>query len=210
MLRVDAGAPEAFQAAVGAIAAGHVVAFPTDTAYGLGVRPDSAEAVDAVYALKGRPRALPLILLADTVEALEGWALLPEAAGTLIARWWPGPLTLVVPAGCRTPAHVRAADGTVGVRIPAHPAALALLRATGPHATTSANRSGGASARRAQDVQDAFAGEAEPALLLDGGPTLHGADSTVLYLAGPVRILREGAVTRADLGRDLPALSDDR
>lgn len=208
VLRLRGDDPEAIRAAAEAIATGRVVAFPTDTAYGVGVRPDLAAAVDAVYVLKGRPHSLPLILLAATVEDFAGWAELPELAGALAARWWPGPLTLVVPAGPRTPPNVRGADGTVGVRIPAHSAALRLLEATGPLATTSANRSGEPSPRKADAVEASFPGEDEPAVLIDGGPTLHGADSTVLTLVPAPRILRRGAVSAEDLRPLLPGLGE--
>lgn len=211
MIRIDEADPAALRQAIEAISAGHVVAFPTDTAYGLGVLPDSASAVDRVYALKGRPRSLPLILLAADMDDFAGWAELPEAARPLASRWWPGPLTLVVPAGPRTPKFLRAADGTVGIRIPAHPMARRLLAETGPLATTSANRSGSASPRNADDVVAAFGGEDggenEPAILLDGGHTRYEADSTVLALSPAPRILRQGAVSREELAEVLSGLA---
>lgn len=203
---LDAGSPDpvAIEAAVEALALGQVVAFATDTAYGLGARPDSPEAVEAIYALKGRPAHMPLILLASDASAFDGWAELDAAADSLASRlareFWPGPLTLVVPSGPRSPLKVATPEGTVGVRVPAHLAARALLGRTGPLATTSANRSGGPSPRSADDVEAQLGGDPLLAILLDAGPTHHGADSTVLSLVGEPRILRAGALTAGQLG----------
>lgn len=200
MLRLPADAPESLAAAAAAVSRGEVIAFPTDTAYGLGADPRSKAAVAGVYALKGRPRDLPLILLAASPDDLAGWAELPAPALNLARKHWPGPLTLVVPAGPKTPAAICAADGSVGVRVPAHPAALRLLALTGPLATTSANRSAEPSPRSADDVAAAFAtGPETPAVLLDAGATPLAVDSTVLSLVGAPRILRQGALAERDL-----------
>ncbi|MBM3268078.1 MAG: threonylcarbamoyl-AMP synthase [Candidatus Sericytochromatia bacterium] len=200
MRRLRADSESGIAEAAAAISRGEVVAFPTDTAYGLGADPRSAPAVDRIYAIKGRPREMPLILLAASTDDLAGWAVLSPRALDLASRHWPGPLTLVVPAGAEVPSAIRAADGSIGVRVPAHPAAIGLLARTGPLATTSANRSGGPSPRSADDVAAAF-GEApeRPHVLLDAGATRHAADSTVLSLVGEPRILREGALREGDL-----------
>jgi L-threonylcarbamoyladenylate synthase len=200
VIRLDASAPEARDQAIKALAAGRVVAFPTDTAYGFGVRPDAPAAADAVYRLKGRRSEMPLVVLAGDTGDLGPWAVWSDLARSLAKLWWPGPLTLVLPAGPRTPPHLRAADGTVGIRVPDCTATSQLLAIVGPLATTSANRSGAASPRTAAEVARAFAGDDEPAVLLDGGPTSREADSTVLSLAGTPRILRQGAISAFDLG----------
>ena len=190
------------------IAAGKVVAFATDTAYGLGARPDDPAAIEAIYALKGRPAHMPLILLAADARDFAGWADLgrSELAERLSREFWPGPLTLVVTAGPRSPRRIATPEGTVGVRIPAHPAARSLLQLTGPLATTSANRSGGPSPRSAGDVEQQLGDDDLLALVLDAGPTYHAADSTVLSLAGAPRILRSGALSAEQLG--LPGSGD--
>jgi L-threonylcarbamoyladenylate synthase len=180
--------------------AGGLVAFPTETVYGLGANALDAAAVRRIYAAKGRPSTSPLIVHIESEEqAREYAAAWPEQARTLAHWFWPGPLTLVVP---KTAAIVDEATGglpTVGLRAPAHPVALALIRAAGvPIAAPSANRFTALSPTRAEHVR-ASLGDAVD-LILDGGPTVVGIESTVLSLAGerPV-LLRPGAVTRADI-----------
>ena len=166
------------------LARGDVVAFPTDTVYGLAVRPGAEE---RVYMIKDRPRGLPLILMAATIAELEASAVFDDRARELARRWWPGPLTLVLPA---------VEKGTLGVRIPDHPIALELLRASGPVLTTSANRHGEPEALTA----DSAARLAGLAGVLDGGPVPGGTPSTVLSLAGAEpEVLREGAVPIREL-----------
>jgi L-threonylcarbamoyladenylate synthase len=170
--------------AAAALARGEVVAFPTDTVYGLAVRPGAEE---RVYAIKDRPRGLPLILMAASIEELERFAMFDERARELAGRWWPGPLTLVLPA---------VEDGTLGVRIPDHPTAIDLLRAAGPVLTTSANRHGEPDALTA-DAAGRLAGLAG---VIDGGPVPGGTPSTVLSLASAEpEVLREGAVPTREL-----------
>ena len=170
--------------AAAALARGEVVAFPTDTVYGLAVRPGAEE---RVYAIKERPRGLPLILMAATIGELEAFAVFDDRARELARRWWPGPLTLVLPA---------VEDGTLGVRIPDHPIALDLLRAAGPLLTTSANRHGEPEALTA----DSAAGLAGLAGVIDGGRVPGGTPSTVLSLAGAQpEVLRAGAVASREL-----------
>jgi len=171
------------------------VAFPTETFYGLGASALLPAAVARVFAAKGRPADKPLLVLVDSLEmALLVVTGLPPLARRLADRYWPGPLTLVLPARPEVPAALTAGTGTLGVRIPGHAVARGLVRAAGfPVTAPSANAHGGASPRRADEV----AASLGPALdlILDGGPTAGGEPSTVLDLAGPMpRVVRAGAV----------------
>ena len=180
--------------------AGGLVAFPTETVYGLGADGLDPEAVARIYAAKGRPATNPVILhLADAAAARALAAHWPPEAQALADRFWPGPLTLVLPASGRVPAIVRAGGPTVALRCPAHPVALALLRAVDrPLAAPSANRSQHLSPTRAAHVV-ASLGDAVD-LVLDGGPTTAGLESTILDLAGErPRILRPGPLAPGDL-----------
>ena len=165
--------------------AGEVVAFPTDTVYGLAAATDVA--VRRIYELKGRDERKPLVLMAADAEALEGRVRIGPQALRYMRRFWPGPLTLVLPAG----------DGTVGVRVPQHPLAPELLDAAGPLWTTSANRSGYPDTTTADEVATELP---DLAAVLDGGRAPGGTPSTVLDLSGPrPAVLREGAIPLADL-----------
>lgn len=174
--------------------AGGLVAFPTDTVYGLGALAHDADAIASIYAAKERPpeKAIP-ILIWDAADLDRVTADVPDMARRLAARFWPGPLTLVVPKRADLPEAV-SATAAVGVRVPDHPVARALLRAAGPMAVTSANRSGGGNARRAEEVFAQLNGRIP--LVLDGGETPGGVASTVADCTGaePV-ILREGPVS---------------
>jgi L-threonylcarbamoyladenylate synthase len=179
---------------------GGLVAFPTETVYGLGADGLNPEAVARIYAAKGRPATNPVILHvadADGARALVShW---PVAAKALAERFWPGPLTLVLPASELVPAIVRAGGPSVALRCPAHPVALALIRAVGrPLAAPSANRSQHLSPTLAQHVASSLDGAVD--LILDGGPTTAGLESTILDLSGPrPRILRPGPIPPAEL-----------
>ncbi len=170
-----------------------VVAFPTETVYGLGANAFSAKAIAEVYRLKNRPSWNPLIVHVATVEAARALARKwPDVADELAARFWPGPLTMVVErAGHLT--GVGAESGTIAVRIPAHEVALQLLEVSGlPLAAPSANRSEGISPTTAQHVLRSLP---EVPLILDGGPAPWGIESTVLDLTAPTpRLLRPGAL----------------
>jgi L-threonylcarbamoyladenylate synthase len=169
------------------------VAFPTDTVYGLGAHPASEAAMEALYALKGRPREKAIALLvADSGDLDRLAAAVPESARTLAERHWPGGLTLVL----RSRADPTT---TVALRMPDHEIPLRLIREVGsPLATTSANRSAAASPRTADDVL-AQLPSGYP-LLIDGGPCPGGTDSTVLDCTGPVvRILRPGALDHREI-----------
>ncbi len=182
------------------IRAGRLVAFPTETVYGLGANALDEIAVGRIYEAKGRPATSPLIVHVDSLEMARGLAReWPAGADVLAERYWPGPLTLVVPKHPRIPDAVTAGLDTVGLRVPAHPVALALIRAAGtPIAAPSANRFTELSPTTAEHVRRGLGDAVD--LILDGGPTTVGIESTVLSLAGPrPRLLRPGMVSRKDI-----------
>lgn len=177
------------------IRAGKLVAFPTETVYGLGANALDAAAVARIFAVKGRPRASPLIVHCDSLEMARGLALVwPDAAERLGRKYWPGPLTLVLPKHPSVPDIVTAGLSTVGLRVPSHPLALELIRAAGvPIAAPSANLFTELSPTTAEHVRQAL-GDAV-ACVLDGGPSTVGIESTVLSLAGPEPLLlRPGVI----------------
>lgn len=177
--------------------AGRLVAFPTETVYGLGGDATNGRAVAAIFAAKGRPLFNPLIVHAPDIEQIATLAEMTPLAKRLAAAFWPGPLTLVLERrpGAELSELVSAGLSTVAVRVPDHPVAQALLKATGrPLAAPSANRSGRVSPTQAAHVE-ADLGEAV-SLILDAGPTAHGLESTVIDARTDVPILlRPGAVT---------------
>jgi L-threonylcarbamoyladenylate synthase len=181
-----------------ALRRGHMVAFPTDTVYGLGANARDAQAVDKVFAAKGRPSGHPLpVLVPDLAKAAE-FAEVNATARKLAAAFWPGPLTLVLPKrrDCPLPEAVSAGLGTIGVRAPDHKVALALLAQSGlPIVAPSANRSGQTSPKNAAEVE-AELGD-RPVLILDGGPAPLGHESTIVSLAeAKPKLLRQGALPR--------------
>lgn len=181
--------------------AGKLVAFPTETVYGLGAHALDADAVRRIFAAKGRPADNPLIVhLGDAADLRLLVPSVPPLARRLAARYWPGPLTLVLQAAPTVPAVTRGGLATVAVRVPAHPVALELLRTVGlPIAAPSANRSGRPSPTTAEHVR-ADLGEAVD-MIVDGGPCELGVESTVVDARGAVPVvLREGMITREDLG----------
>lgn len=173
-----------------------MVAFPTETVYGLGANALDEAAVDRIFCAKGRPATSPLIVhCADAAMARKYAANWPEAAEKLAERFWPGPLTLVLPKAAAIPLRVTAGLETVGLRVPRHPVALALLRAAQvPIAAPSANPFQGLSPTQAGHVLDTLAD-----LILEGGPSEVGIESTVLSLVGAPTLLRPGMVTLAQL-----------
>ena len=182
------------------IRSGGLVAFPTETVYGLGANATHDEAVRLVYKVKGRPWASPLIVhVADEAMARAVTADWPKAAHVLAARFWPGPLTLVLKKGPVIPDIATAGLDTVGIRIPNHPIALRLIRtAAVPVAGPSANRFSQLSPTTAQHVRDALGEDVE--LIIDGGPTQVGIESTVVSLwRDPPMILRPGMISQEDL-----------
>jgi L-threonylcarbamoyladenylate synthase len=179
---------------------GRLVAFPTETVYGLGANALDAAAVARIFEAKGRPATSPLIVHVVSIEmARELAAEWPAKAETLARLFWPGPLTLVLRKKPQVPDIVTAGLDTVGIRVPAHPLALALIREAGvPIAAPSANRFAGLSPTTAAHVRDSL-GEAVD-LILDGGPTDVGIESTVLSLAGKrPALLRPGMVSRREI-----------
>lgn len=177
--------------------AGNLVAFPTETVYGLGGDATNGEAVAAIFAAKCRPRFNPLIVHVPDVDRVAGLAQMTPLARQLAKAFWPGPLTLVLDrsADCELSDLVSAGLSTVALRVPDHPIAQALLKATArPLAAPSANRSGRVSPTQAKHVE-ADLGSAV-SLILDGGPTAHGLESTIIDARGTVPVmLRSGAIT---------------
>ena len=198
VLRVDPLDPDAGSIARAAtcLRAGGLVAFPTETVYGLGVHALDRAAVLRLFEAKGRPADDPLIVHVLSLDDARPLVTeIPEAARALAARFWPGPLTMVLRRAAAVPAEVTAGLDTVAVRVPSHPVARALLAAAGiPVAAPSANLFSRPSPTRAEHVLEDLAGRID--LVLDGGPTRVGVESTVLDLTGETpTILRPGAVT---------------
>jgi L-threonylcarbamoyladenylate synthase len=182
---------------------GQLVAFPTETVYGLGADATNDRAVAAIFAAKGRPAFNPLIVHVADTGAARALTLWNETADRLAAAFWPGPLTLVLPRAADCPVSLLASAGldTLAVRVPAHPVAQRLLRAAGvPVAAPSANISGRISPTQAAHVAASLSDAV--ALILDGGACAVGLESTVVAVDGDaVTLLRHGAVTREDLER---------
>jgi len=184
------------EAAVEALRAGELVAFPTETVYGLGANAQNPAALRKVFAAKGRPAHHPLIVHLDSARYLHRWTqkLTPEAE-RLAARFWPGPLTLVLPKAPHVLDAVTGGQETVAIRVPGHPMAQQLLTAFGGGiAAPSANRYGHLSPTRAEHVRDELGDTVK--IVLDGGECQLGVESTIVSCTeGSVRLLRPGAVT---------------
>lgn len=211
-LSLPPGAPQLRRADADAIdegarrlAAGEVLAFPTETVYGLGADATCAHAVQAIYRIKGRPADHPLIVHVPDVETAAWWGELGEDGLRLAAAFWPGPLTLIVRRRAEAPDHACGGEATIGLRCPAHPVALALLRAFARLggrgvAAPSANRFGRVSPTRAEHVAADLAQHAGGALtlVLDGGPCELGLESTIVDLSrGAPVLMRPGGLTAA-------------
>lgn len=197
VLRVDTRdpEPEAVATAAACMREGGMVAFPTESFYGLGVPALDGRSILRVFRVKGRPESKPLLALVDSIRMAEALcAEIPPGARALMARYWPGPLTLVLRAGSGVPEALTARTGTVGVRMPAHAVALALVQALrAPVTAPSANPSGAPPPVTAEDVLRYFQGQVD--LVLDGGRTAGGPASTVAdCTTWPPRILREGPI----------------
>jgi L-threonylcarbamoyladenylate synthase len=191
-------------AAAEKIRRGEVVAFPTETVYGLGANALDADAVRRIFKAKGRPSDNPLIVhIADESMLKSLVARVPRTAKALMKRFWPGPLTIVFARSAAVPDEVTAGLDTVAVRMPAHEIALELIRASGvPIAAPSANRSGRPSPTTAAHVREDFA----RLTILDGGPAQHGVESTVIAVDGTPRVLRVGAITLEQLREVVPGI----
>ncbi|HAL15247.1 MAG TPA: threonylcarbamoyl-AMP synthase [Anaerolineaceae bacterium] len=186
--------PQSIPVALQVLQNGGLVAFPTDTVYGLAADPFNPAAIERLYAAKERDMSKAIAVLVGAVEQLAQITPgLSTQAEALAARFWPGALTLVVSRRAELPAQLSALP-TIGVRMPDHSFALNLLQASGPLATTSANRSGADNPLTAADVLDQLGGRIE--LVLDGGTCPGGVPSTVVDCTiSDVRVLREGAIS---------------
>lgn len=207
VLTLDARRPDpaAIARAAARLRAGELVAFPTETVYGLGAHAMDVAAVRRIFAAKGRPADDPLIVHVHDVAALQQLAAeIPPAVAALASSFWPGPLTLVLPRSARVPMEVTAGLDTVAVRVPAHPIAHALIAAAAiPVAAPSANLFSRPSPTRAEHVLHDLDGRID--LLIDGGPTSVGVESTVLDLTGSTpTVLRPGAITLEMIRTVLP------
>jgi L-threonylcarbamoyladenylate synthase len=190
---------EGIARATALLRSGGVVAFPTETVYGLGALVWDARAVARIFEIKRRPAFDPLIVHVYDRTALERVAVeIPQAAEALIERFWPGPLTLVLPKRPSVPALVTSGLARIAVRMPSHPTARALLRGTGePLAAPSANLFGGLSPTRAAHVAQGLGPSVD--LILDGGPTQYGIESTILAFDPEPVLLRPGAIPIEEL-----------
>ncbi len=204
---MNAGLPEAMDLAARLFSAGELVAFPTETVYGLGANALDKEAVLSIFAAKGRPADNPLIVHIWDRKQMEGLCGMPEGAEPLMNAFWPGPLTMLLPRTERMPDEVTAGLPTVAIRMPSLPAAREMLRVCGlPIAAPSANRSGRPSPTTAAHVMEDMEGRIP--LILDGGSCQVGLESTVLDLTGGApTILRPGGITKemieGVLGREI-------
>ncbi len=190
--------------AVQVLRSGGLLAFPTETVYGLGADATNVHAVHRIFEVKGRPPTHPLIVHIGACDELARWAAeVPEAAKVLAERFWPGPLTLVLPRSNRVPLAVTGGLDTVALRVPDHPLALALLQAFGGAvAAPSANRFGSVSPTTARHVREDLGPEVD--FVLDGGPCVVGVESTIVDLSTdrPV-LLRPGGISREEVERAL-------
>jgi len=196
--------PELFSRAVTAIRQGEVIVFPTETFYGLGADALNSAAVEKVVSLKGRDLEHPIaVVIADREMLKEVVAEVPPAALRLMERFWPGPLTLVLPAKKTLPAPLLNSSGGIGIRISSHPAATRLARELGrPLTATSANPSGKEPARTVEEAIGYFSGHVE--IFLDGGRLGGTKGSTVVEIIGDrLKIIREGEIRSQDLEKSL-------
>jgi L-threonylcarbamoyladenylate synthase len=202
--RVMTVTPEAVAEAVRCLKAGGLVAFPTETVYGLGADATNARAIARLYEAKGRPAFNPLIAHVHNAAAASDLGKLDPVAAGLAEVFWPGPLTLVVPwqAGCSVAELATAGLATIALRVPAHAVAHDVLASFGgPIVAPSANRSGHISPTTAQHVLSDLRGRID--LLLDGGPSPVGLESTIVACIGEPTLLRPGGLPRADIERVL-------
>jgi L-threonylcarbamoyladenylate synthase len=198
--RVKQTRAEAVAGAVAALKRGEVIAFPTETLYGLGADALNPTAVEKVFQLKGRDSANPIpVLIADRAMLLNLVSEVPPLAEKLIARFWPGPLTIVFPARRDIPRPLVNAVGGIGVRISSQPIAAELVQALGrPLTATSANPSGKPPARTAQEAREYFPGQID--IFIDGGELTSQTGSTVVEIVGDsLRVIRAGDIDRSQI-----------
>ena len=195
---ISATHPEAIALACEVIRAGGLIAFPTDTLYGLGCDPHLPIALQKIYAAKGRSASKAIPVLISSPDQLEGLVLgYPKQAGRLMQRWWPGALTLVLSKNPDLPPDLTPYPG-LAVRMPDHPVALSLLHQTGPLAVTSANLSDHGNPRDAQGVLAQLDGLVD--LVLDGGVLLGGQASTIIdCMESEPKLLRAGPISYSDI-----------
>ncbi|MDH5506249.1 MAG: L-threonylcarbamoyladenylate synthase [Anaerolineae bacterium] len=193
-----ASLPNALNHALDVLHRGGVVAFPTDTVYGLAALAFQEEGIQRLYSIKGRNQTKAIAVLIHDVRELEQIAVdIPAAAFDLADRFWPGPLTMVLPRHPDVP-EALSSNPTIGVRVPDHPVALDLLRLTGPLGVTSANLAGGKNTRDAADVLTQLEGRVH--LVIDGGRSPGGVPSTVIDCTkADLTILRPGPISSADI-----------
>lgn len=197
--------------AVAALRAGGLVGLPTETVYGLAADASNDAAVDRIFSVKGRPRGHPLILHVADLNTAERFGVFSDVARRLAARFWPGPMTLLVPRTSSVSDTITGGRDSVGIRIPAHPVAAEVLRRHGGAlAAPSANRFGEVSPTTAQHVVADLGGHLDPRLdlVLDGGPCTVGVESSIIdTTCSPAQLLRPGAVTADDLDTILTDLA---
>lgn len=200
-LVLDPEEPHAIDWTAECLTAGGVVAIPTDTVYGIAASLAHPEALDRIYAIKGRPDRMPLPVLVSSIDALSHLVLVGDTVLPLFDTFWPGPLTVVLPASARVPDRVLGPGKTVGVRLPDHPFAIEVIdKAGGAVACTSANRTGAEPGHTAAEVVLSLGVDLD--LILDGGRTPGGIASTVVAVDGlTLRFLREGAIPIAEVIR---------
>ncbi|MGN6752216.1 MAG: L-threonylcarbamoyladenylate synthase [Intrasporangium sp.] len=205
----EATRAEGISAAAAALRRGEVVVLPTDTVYGIGCDAFDAAAVASVLAAKGRGRDKPPPVLIPTPRTALGLATsVPAYATTLMERFWPGPLTVVLQAHTSLHWDLGDTNGTVALRVPDHPVALELLRDVGPMAVTSANTTGDPAARNADEAREML-GESV-AVYLDAGPVEEGDPSTIIDCTGPEPVtLRVGALSQAEIDSALAPVDDE-
>jgi len=200
-LQSDSGTfQDAVQQAVGVIRSGGLVAFPTESFYGLAADPFNPKAVARLFQVKGREPGRPILLVVDDIKRLDGVIKsIPDEAQILIRKFWPGPLTLLFESDSRLTSALTGGTGKIGIRIPSHPVALQLLQAARLALTaTSANRSGKPGATTAEMVAETFGPELD--LILDGGATSGGPGSTIVDATlHPPRLIRDGGVPFRDV-----------
>lgn len=198
---LDQAAPRAIEWTAQRITEGGVVAIPTDTVYGIAASLAHPAAIERIYAIKGRPESQPLPILVSSTDALSHLVHLDDSVVPLLDAFWPGPLTVVLPAATRLPDQVLGPGDSIGVRLPNHPISIEVIeKAGGAIACTSANRSGEAPASRAFEVADSIGVELD--LILDGGDAPGGVASTVVAIDGlTLRFIREGAISMPEVIR---------